>query len=1475
MAWGDETVGLDVASAGLHISERIGRDVAGRLDLEEAIEASRYASHPYSTLPKEWPSIVEVADTRELPLALIERYNASGGEGTAICGIFPEIRRAWASVDDSLFLWRFDKWDGQCPEYSADEQVICAVSLARTRPGIFVEAIQYLLVLATPVELILIGVCCMASGDGSDPFAEISLQPLPEYRIPSDGVTMTCITCTDKGRIFLGGRDGHIYEMQYSTGSGWRKRCRKVCLTTSFGSLLSRWILPNDFKFGAADPIVDMVIDNERHILYTRTEAMKLQAFDLGGDGQGLVSKIAEGKNFIDSRETQHGARRSTGSRAVARGGKPTIVCIAPLSTIESKRLHMIAILSDGRRLYLSTSSGGNSSSIGGSSQRPSSLKVIATRPSPPIGVGGGLNYGTTPTSGRVQPEDMTLKVEAAFYSAGTLVLSDSSASNMSSLLIVNQDSSGQQSASNNFGMNSRNNRALRELVSSLPIEGRMLFAADILPLPDIALTVQSLFSDAEAFAGLCESSETASGKLWARGDLPTQHILPRRRAVVFSATGLMELVFNRPVDILRRLFESNVPRSHIEEFFNRFGSGEAAAMCLMLAADLVFTEGNLLSSTVSEKAAEAFEDPGLVGMPQFDGTTGLTSARSTSGGFSMGQVVQEAEPLFSGAHEGLCLCSSRLLFPLWELPVMVVRGKVGPDGRYEEGVILCRLSVDAMKILEIKIHSLEQFLRSRRNKRRGLYGYVAGIGDYSGSILYGERNWFGAQTRNADSGNVSATSKRQRLSYTPAELAAMEVRAMECLRRLLRRSREALFLLQILCQHNVARLVQGLDNNARQKLIQLTFNQMVCSEEGEQLANRLITSLMEYYIGPDGKGTVDEISENLKEGCPSYYKESNYHYFLAVEYLEKASVTMNALEKESLARDAFKLLIKCPESADLAHLVTICKRFADLRFYEAAVRLPLQKAQAFDSKADMVNLNGDSGHLVDKLVLREQCYEIVMDSLRSLTGRNGNSKEFNSSQVASGPSLDQATRDNYIRQIIQLCVQWPDTAFHEHLYRTLIDLGLENELLEYGGSDLVPFLQSAGHKLIQDVQAVNAVRSASPSVGDPRAPSQAKYYNLLARYYSLKRQHLLAAHVLYKLAEMGSESAESPTLAQRLLYLSNAIIQAKTANSTISSVHSSTDATDDGLLDLLEAKHAVLRFQIKIKEQLEPIVSMLENTPGSSEIAPDDPSPWSNLIVNENIAESAKERVKELSQELKSISQLYNEFAIPFKLWEICLEMLNFSNYSGDADSKIVRETWARLLDQALSRGGVAEACSSVKRVGSNIYTGEEGRLPLEIICLHLEMAASERVTSGVEFVGDEDIARALLTACKDEPKPVLSAYDQLLSNGAILPSPNLKLRLLRSVLVVLREWVRSVFAITLGTTAAGAASILGGALSLQQKAIINQGARDKITSLANRYMTEVRCLPLPQNLIEPVYKGFRDLEQVLFSNDFQQHFR
>ncbi|PWZ10071.1 CBL-interacting protein kinase 31 [Zea mays] len=98
------------------------------------------------------------------------------------------------------------------------------------------------------------------------------------------------------------------------------------------------------------------------------------------------------------------------------------------------------------------------------------------------------------------------------------------------------------------------------------------------------------------------------------------------------------------------------------------------------------------------------------------------------------------------------------------------------------------------------------------------------------------------------------------------------------------------------------------------------------------------------------------------------------------------------------------------------------------------------------------------------------------------------------------------------------------------------------------------------------------------------------------------------------------------------------------------------------------------------------------------------------------------------------------------------------------------------------------------------------------------------DRLSSGEELVGHDDVARALLGACKGLPGPVLAVYDQLLSDGAIIPSLNLKLRMLRSVLAILREWGISVIAHRLGTTSAGASFFLDGTFSLNQTGTANQ---------------------------------------------------
>ena len=70
------------------------------------------------------------------------------------------------------------------------------------------------------------GVNAKRDGNGN---LEMTLINLEHFRVPSDDVMMTTTTCTPEGRIFLGGNDGHLYELDYRNHNSWLKgRCNKV-----------------------------------------------------------------------------------------------------------------------------------------------------------------------------------------------------------------------------------------------------------------------------------------------------------------------------------------------------------------------------------------------------------------------------------------------------------------------------------------------------------------------------------------------------------------------------------------------------------------------------------------------------------------------------------------------------------------------------------------------------------------------------------------------------------------------------------------------------------------------------------------------------------------------------------------------------------------------------------------------------------------------------------------------------------------------------------------------------------------------------------------------------------------------------------------------------------------------------------------------------------------------------------------------
>lgn len=148
-----------------------------------------------------------------VPHTITDQYAAM--KYASFMGLFPEINRAWITVDNKLFLWNYQ--DGSVYAYTDLTQVIVTAAIVRPTPGVFTERIKFALVLATPVEVVMLGV----EFADDNVYGELRLWPT-HFRIPSDNVHMLKIVGTEHGRIFMAGKDGCLYEFVYQERAGGR-----------------------------------------------------------------------------------------------------------------------------------------------------------------------------------------------------------------------------------------------------------------------------------------------------------------------------------------------------------------------------------------------------------------------------------------------------------------------------------------------------------------------------------------------------------------------------------------------------------------------------------------------------------------------------------------------------------------------------------------------------------------------------------------------------------------------------------------------------------------------------------------------------------------------------------------------------------------------------------------------------------------------------------------------------------------------------------------------------------------------------------------------------------------------------------------------------------------------------------------------------------------------------------------------------
>lgn len=293
-----------------------------------------------------------------LPPEIVEQCGSI--QGGHIMGMFPEINRAWLTIESDIYLWNFET-GGDVAYFDGLSDRILSVGLVTPRRGIFQAFISHLLVLTTSLEITVLGVILAAPAD-KKAGDELQLTPDIIYSLSTDGVPLNVVKGTKCGRIFMGGRDGNLYELVYRKEMSWGgKRAWKVNHTKGvFGYLVPNFV---SLAFSEDDQIADIAIDDSRNILFTLSMKGSIEVFDLGpkGDETSRVASLSHTSITRQSVELM---------RTVPYNEISKVVCLCALGEHDSPHIGVVAITDTGFRLYITT----------GSPSRPTTLSILHIR---------------------------------------------------------------------------------------------------------------------------------------------------------------------------------------------------------------------------------------------------------------------------------------------------------------------------------------------------------------------------------------------------------------------------------------------------------------------------------------------------------------------------------------------------------------------------------------------------------------------------------------------------------------------------------------------------------------------------------------------------------------------------------------------------------------------------------------------------------------------------------------------------------------------------------------------------------------------------------------------------------------------------------------------------------------------------------------------------------------------------------------
>uniref|UniRef100_A0A2K5L4S8 Nucleoporin 155 n=1 Tax=Cercocebus atys TaxID=9531 RepID=A0A2K5L4S8_CERAT len=735
------------------------------------------------------PNLPEISSIRRVPLPpeLVEQFGHM--QCNCMMGVFPPISRAWLTIDSDIFMWNYED-GGDLAYFDGLSETILAVGLVKPKAGIFQPHVRHLLVLATPVDIVILGLSYANLQTGSGVLNDsmsggMQLLPDPLYSLPTDNTYLLTITSTDNGRIFLAGKDGCLYEVAYQAEAGWfSQRCRKINHSKSSLSFLVPSLL--QFTFSEDDPVLQIAIDNSRNILYTRSEKGVIQVYDLGQDGQGMSRVASVSQNAIVS-------AAGNIARTIDRSVFKPIVQIAVIENSESLDCQLLAVTHAGVRLYFSTCP------FRQPLARPNTLTLIHVR----------LPPGFSASSTVEKPS----KVHRALYSKGILLMAASENEDNDILWCINHDTFPFQKPMMETQMTTRvdgHSWAL-SAIDELKVDKIITpLNKDHIPITDSPVVVQ-------------------------------QHMLPPKKFVLLSAQGSLMFHKLRPVDQLRHLLVSNVggDGEEIERFFKLHQEDQACATCLILACSTAACDrevsawatraffryggeaqmrfpttlpppsnvGPILGSPVYSSSpvpsGSPYPNPSFLGTP----SQGIQPPAMSTPVCALGNPATQAtnmscvtgpEIVYSGKHNGICIYFSRIMGNIWDASLVVER--IFKSGNRE--------------ITAIESSVPCQLLESVLQELKGLQEFLDRNSQFAGGPLGNPNTTAKVQQRligfmRPENGNPQQMQQELQRKFHEAQLS--EKISLQAIQQLVRKSYQALALWKLLCEHQFTVIVAEL----------------------------------------------------------------------------------------------------------------------------------------------------------------------------------------------------------------------------------------------------------------------------------------------------------------------------------------------------------------------------------------------------------------------------------------------------------------------------------------------------------------------------------------------------------------------------------------------------------------------------------------------------------------------------------------